>query len=167
MSQYPTWAAGQKVTAALLQGMQTTYYTIGADVTNATTTLADTGLSFTPVGNSTWLLQLRAAYDAPTATDIQCAWSGPGDASMARNIMMPQIGTTSNENTAIGMIRRGMATQEQGGGPGGVTNGYASWWEDVILTVVTSGLIKFRFAAVSTGTATFRAASYFTALRIG
>lgn len=162
---YPTFAGGQRLTAALLQAMQTTYYDIAADVPNATTTLADTGLTFSPVINSTWLLQLRAAYACSAANvGMNLAWSAPTGASVTRNILSAHYDTTDNQNATMNVLRRGTTTQQSGGSFSGAFTG---WWEDCYLTMgSTSGAVKVQFAAKNAGTATFRASSYFTALRI-
>lgn len=154
MSVYPTWAAGQRVTAALLTSMQMQMIQ-GTGTTNATTTLADApGYVLAAEANASYYLRLVTSFDAPVATDIKFAWTAPAGASMTRSILAPQAGNATNLNTAVMMIRRSTGTVDQVGGPAGVANAFTTYLEDILLSTTTAGNVQLQFAAFAAGTAT-------------
>lgn len=158
MSAYPNFLAGQRVTAALLNRGKPQYaINSGGAQTNATTTLANaTDLSFAAEANSIYFVQLRLAYDAPTATDIKIAWSVPAAATMARNVIGQAAGTTTNIDTNAILIRRGAATQQTVGGPNAVSSAFSTYFEDVWLITSSAGTVQLQFAAAAAGTATLQ-----------
>jgi hypothetical protein len=147
--------------------MQTNRVETSGGTTNATTTLADCpGMSFSAEANATYDVRLVASYDAPTATDIKFAWSGPSGFGMTRSIQAIQAANTDNTNTAITMIRRSATTAQVGGGPAGVSNAFSIWLEHITLTTTTAGVVQLQFAANAAGTATWNSGSYFTYVRV-
>ncbi|MCW2919136.1 MAG: hypothetical protein JWN52_7204 [Actinomycetia bacterium] len=165
MTTYPTWAAGQRVTAALLAGMQINRVEASGGTSNATTTLADCpGMNFIADANATYDMRLVASYDSPTATDIKFAWTGPSGAGMVRSITAPAAGMTTNADTTVTAIRRSMGTQQVGGGMG--TGNFLTWLEQITLTTTTSGVVQLQFAANAAGTAVFNSGGYFIYVRV-
>lgn len=167
MTSYPTFAAGQRLTAAQLTSMLTNRVEASGGQTNATTTLADCpGMSFVADANATYDVRLVASYDAPTATDIKFAWTGPAGFGMTRSITAPQAGTADNQNQGVTMIRRSAGTAQVGGGPSSVSSAFSVWLEMITLTTTTAGTVQLQFAANAAGTATFNSGSYFIYVRV-
>lgn len=147
---------------------QMIYVEKSGDQTNATTTLANvTGMSFTAVANAKYLIMLRVAYDAPTATDIKISWTVPSGATMQRYAIVPQAGITDNAATSVVMQRRAANTSLVGGGPNATSTGFTCWWEDIQYNVSsTGGTTQLQFAANGSGTATFRDVSQMLIIRL-
>lgn len=156
---YPSWTAGQRITAALLNAGKVEYVsnTAGAQ-TNATTTMADaTSLVFAVEANAKYKVHALISYDAPTATDIKFDWSVPSGATMARNVVGLAIGTADNMSSNMMAIRRGATTDQTAGGPNATTNAFSVYVEFVDLIVSsTAGNAQFRFSANAAGTATLQ-----------
>ncbi len=168
MSSYPSWKPGMSITAARLAAGLPVYVANSVLQTNATTTLANvTGLSFVAAANALYKIELLVSYDAPTATDIKIAWTGPAGSSMDRHILANDLGTTTNIATSVINIRRAIGTAQAAGAPNGTSNAFTVWREDSILTTVTGGTTQLQFAANAAGTATLQAASYMIVQQIG
>lgn len=126
------------------------------NLTASSTTMQNvTGMSFTVEANATYLVETIVTYDGATGGDIRVAWTAPGASSMSRFIVAPQAGTTSNENTAVVMIRRSIGTQQIAGAPGGVTSAFTDWHERGILRTDSAGTVQLQAAqGTSSGTVT-------------
>lgn len=77
--QYPTLAAGQRITASLLRSMQPQFARKTSDTSRAATTTQtdDPHLTFTVEANGVYDCQGWIKYDGPTAADIQYSWTAP------------------------------------------------------------------------------------------
>lgn len=166
---YPTFTAGQRVTAALLNAGKVEFVTNASGAqTNATTTMANaTDLVFSGEANARYLVHALIAYDAPTATDIKFDWDHPTGASMNRNTLGQALATTTNIDTNVAFIRRGIDTDVSVGGPNATASAFSVYEEtsDLIMGS-TAGSIQFRFSAVAAGTATLQADSFIYYQRI-
>ena len=166
MTNYPNWYAGQRVTAALLAAGQPQRIECSGSVSITSNTLADiAGMSFTADANAIYDIRLVASYDAPAATDIVMAWTGPAGSTMSRSIVAPALAMTTNQDTTVTMIRRSMGTAQQAGGMG--TGNFLVWLEFITLTTTTSGAVQLQFARVAAGTTVFNAGSYMIVQRVG
>lgn len=155
---YPTFLAGQRVTAALLNSGKTEFVTnSGGAQTNATTTMVDaTNLGFAVEANARYKIEALICYDGPT-TDVKFAWTAPAGASMARNIVSQSATSASNVDTNAIFIRRGTGTAQTVGGPASVASAFSIHVEFVDLIVgSTAGTAQFQFAEVGGGTATLQ-----------
>lgn len=78
--QYPTWQAGQRVTAALLTAMQPTTAIKGSlqTVTNSTTYTADTDLTIPLAAGATYMFDGAISYATLAAAGINMRWSYSG-----------------------------------------------------------------------------------------
>jgi hypothetical protein len=133
----------------------------GGSQTNATTTLAlATSLVFPVEANASYIIMAFIAYDAPTATDAKFNWSCPAGATMGRNAISQALGTTTNIDTNVQILRRSLATDIQSGGPNAVASAFSLHQEFIDLDVgSTAGNVQLQFAAVAAGTATLQADS--------
>jgi len=76
---YPTYLAGQRITASLLSSGQPQVARKTADTQRAATTTpaADPHLTFSVVANAVYVLDGWLKYDGPTAADLLLDWSAP------------------------------------------------------------------------------------------
>lgn len=83
---YPTWQAGQRITADLLLGGSTFNAEQGSDqtVTNSTT-LADSNLVVPAEANARYEYTLQAIYSTNTTGKIKFQWSVPNGSMMVRS----------------------------------------------------------------------------------
>ncbi|HWN00917.1 MAG TPA: hypothetical protein VNO54_28030 [Streptosporangiaceae bacterium] len=79
---YPTYFAGQRITASLLRSGQEVVARKTADTSRAatTTTTADPHLQFEVEANAVYVLDGWIKYDSPTAADINVDWTAPSGA---------------------------------------------------------------------------------------
>lgn len=105
---YPTWAAGQKVTAAQLQGMQWQVVTQGSDQTvNNSTTVVSTNLTLNAVSGARYTYQLLVTYTSGATPDIKFRWTFPTSATIDRFILSAGSASTgSSENLTTSVVRR-------------------------------------------------------------
>lgn len=155
---YPSFTAGQRVTAALLNAGKLEYVTnAGGAQTNATTTMAAaTDLVFAVEASARYFIHAVISYDAPTATDIKFDWSMPAGAVTARNIISQALGTTTNIDTNAQLVRRGATTDVAVGGPNATSNAFSVHEEIIDLITSSAGDAQFNFAANAAGTATLQ-----------
>lgn len=158
---YPEFRAGQKLTAALLNAGKMEYVQNSAgSQTNATTTMAAaTDLVFAAEANAKYFVHALISYDAPTATDFKCDWTVPAGGAMSRNIIAQALGTTTNIDSNVQILRRGATTDVASGGPNATANAFSVHEEMIDLTTTTAGDVQFNFAANAAGTATLQADS--------
>jgi hypothetical protein len=172
---YPSFRAGQRVTAALLNAGKMEFVTNSAGAqTNTTTTMADaTDLVFAAEANSRYKVTALISYNAPIADangDIKFEWTAPSGASMGRNVIALSTSLAStNLDSNVAMLRRGTGTDQVAGGSGGGGSSFSLYMETVDLVVGgTAGDVQFRFALnAGTGTATLQADSVIYYQRIG
>lgn len=76
---YPTFLAGQRITASLLSSAQPMVARKTADTARSatTTTAADPHLQFEVAANAVYILDGWIKYDSPTAADINIDWTAP------------------------------------------------------------------------------------------
>ncbi len=158
---YPTFTAGQRVTASLLNAGKVEFVTNSAGAqTNATTTFANaTGLVFDVEASARYLIHILISYDAPTATDIKFDWTMPSGATTARNCEYLALATATNIASTMAKIRRGATTAVAAGGPNAVANAFSVYEEVTDLQTSSAGTAQLRFAANAAGTATLQADS--------
>lgn len=138
------------------------YVIKGADQNLTNTTMTDiTGMSIPLEANASYAYQAFFAYAGNQAGDIKLAFTGPAGFSMSRYIVAPQLGSTSNINTAVTMIRRSAGTAQEAGATG--TGDFTNWLESgIIRTGSTAGSAQVQAAQqTSSANATiFRNDSY-------
>ena len=98
---------------------------------------------------ATYRVETLCAYDGPLAADARFCWlvSDPL-VDGARHITAPAASTTTNVDTTVTMVRRGMATQQVVGTPNGVVNGSTVYQEILYVwnNAATAQNIKLQFA---------------------
>lgn len=118
---YPTYAAGQRLTASLLRSAQPQAVRKTADESrSATTTLADdTHLVFAAEANAAYLMwgwikyfadntpDIKMQFTVPTGCLGEWAWMMPGAGTLAGSVNGYSIRTESND---VGVVRTGYGT---------------------------------------------------------
>ncbi|RLV66360.1 hypothetical protein STAN_1881 [Streptomyces sp. CBMAI 2042] len=96
MSRYPTIAAGQRLTAELLQSMlpQERWKTAHEDRTSTTTFADDSDLTMWLEGNATYHAIFYLHYAAPSAAGFKTAWTVPAGSTGARSAQGPGSAVT-------------------------------------------------------------------------
>ena len=122
MSAYPTWSAGQRVTAALLTAGLVQSVTRSSDATGRTnnTMTNDDVLSLAVEANATYELRAWLGFNGGTTGDFRVGWSIPSGATL--NWTPYQQPNTNS--TTVGTIitdRSGTGVSQAGGGAGGST----------------------------------------------
>jgi len=172
---YPTVLAGQRVTSTMLNAGKMEFVTNSAGSQDNTSTvfINAVDLVFPVEASSRYFVHALICYNAPEPVangDINFEWTGPSGATMDRNVISPALGMTTNIDTNIQMIRRGIGTDVRSGGttaPGTATA--FTVHEEVCNLVVstTAGNVQFRFAlGAGVGTATLQADSFIYYQRI-
>jgi hypothetical protein len=169
---YPSWTAGQKITAALLNSMQPLYVAKPSDqsVTSSTTNVNDTALFLTLEANAVYVVSGLLLYSAHQDGDARIGWTVPASATFAWICHAQTAGGTSG-------IAAGVVVDVQAAGAGTFPLGGADTGNSTVMTgllsgrVVTSGTagnLQLNWAQrVSSGTATImRAGSWLTAQRV-
>lgn len=160
MAAFPQYAAGQRLTAGLLQSGQTNVLLQVADQTNATATLVSSPDLVVPVvANGTYIFHLRASYSAVVAADVQFKYLGPAGTTYQRytfgvdTLGATDFTTTTTSGLTVTMQRRSATSGISGG------TGIASfaWHLDSSIVRVggTAGVVQLQFAqntANATGT---------------
>lgn len=105
---YPTFSAGQRLTAANLSGMQWQAVEQGEDQTvNNSTTVVSTNLSMTAVAGARYKYQLLISYTSGSTPDIKFRWTVPTSGSLDRFIQSGGTAATgSTENLTTLVSRR-------------------------------------------------------------
>lgn len=162
---YPSFLAGQKVTAALLNAGNVEFVTNsgGAQNTTLTTFVDVTGLGFAADANAQYRAGALIAYDAPVDSangDVNFQWTGAVDTTMSRHIIAPALAATTNIDTNVMAIRRALGTDVRVGGTGSTANAFTVYEDMMDITMVTAGTIQLQFAlGAGVGTATIQADS--------
>jgi hypothetical protein len=165
---YPTWAAGQRLTAGLLTASQWQTIIKTADQNSTNTTLVNATDMAVPLdANATYIVNLTACYGASTTADIKLNWTLPTGASMQRYTLGAQAGTTDTAATSV-VMRRRSSTNSTPGGDG--TGNFTIYMEQIIArTSSTAGSMQLQFAQNATDSANatvLRADSYIQYIRI-
>jgi len=163
---FPSFLAGQTVTAALLNAGKWEFVTNASDQSNTLTTFVDaTSLGFAVEANARYRARALIAYNAPEPDangDINFQWTGPADVTMTRRITGLALTNTTNIDANFMSVARSLGTDVRVGGttaPG--TDNAFTLYEDVLdVRVITAGTIQLQFAlGAGAGTATVKAAS--------
>ncbi|WP_329187054.1 hypothetical protein [Actinacidiphila glaucinigra] len=171
---YPTWQAGQRITADLLLGGSTFNAEQGSDqtVTNSTT-LADSNLVVPAEANARYEYTLQAIYSTNTTGKIKFQWSVPNGSMMVRSGHGLGNGQTGGATvgTLVWSSRGDFSTVFNVGGTTGSPPGDASFLEvGEIVTGSTAGNVTLQFAqaaANATDPAILRSLSRLRWRRIG
>lgn len=168
MATYPTFAAGQRLTAGLLTASQWQTIIKTSDQTSASTTLINaTDMTVPLVANATYIVNLTACYGASTTADIKINWAVPTGTSLQRYTLGATVGTTDTTATTV-VMRRRSSTNATPGGDG--TGNFVTYMEQIIArTASTAGSLQLQFAQNTTDSANatiLRADSFIQYLRI-
>lgn len=164
MAQYPTIAAGQRITAALLRSMMDDFVVKASNTERtSTTTLADDPelVTDTLVSGATYWIQFLMGCSANTTGDIKFAWNVPSGSTGLRRSNGP--GSTASDSDADNVAGRfgihGFTTAIP---YSGVRNSANQFWvrEEGLVTVGTAGTAAIQWAQnTSTATLASRVAS--------
>lgn len=167
---WPSFSAGQVLTADDLTAMQWQLVTQGSDqVVNNSTTLAGTDLQVPVLSGGRYWIQLRTRISSGSTVDVRIGWSTPAGSSLIRHIWGPAEGasggTAAWTETFMRVSTDGSA-QTYGTSSAGV---FAFQAEDLDFTAGADGNLVMQFAQ---GTAdgsdtTLSQFSYLRWLRIG
>lgn len=165
---YPKWAAGEKITAAKLNGLLTTVVKLATEsVTNSAAMQDDDELAAPVLANATYRVQLMLLYDAPAAGDIQIGWSGPSGATLT----WTPGGAATSEGTPFALASMNLQTRtisEIAAIGGSSSNGVMADVTGTLIVGGTAGTLQFRWAQnTANATATnVRASSHLILTRI-
>ncbi len=104
--QFPTWTAGQDITAGQLSSMEPMFVITPAATTrpSVTTETADPYLSFPVVAGGVYVVEFEVAFSGLAAADISVAWIVPTGTSGFRQCSGP--GSTSSDASADNITSR-------------------------------------------------------------
>lgn len=155
MTTYPTWAAGQRVTAALLTGSGSTQCAIKSvnqTVTNSTVLVDCTDLVLPVVSGGIYKGRLVLIYTATAAQDLDFAWTVPSGSSGTRAIIGPDTSATAALPTA--MESRATSSFATRIPVGGRDANFCAAIEDFLLTAGADGNVQLQFAQTAAAGAT-------------
>lgn len=164
MSQYPSIAAGRRITTSLLTGMipMEAWKTASLDRASTTTLADDPDLTLTLAASATYEVTFRLYYAALDAAKFKTAWTVPSGASGFRSAV--GAGTASTDATAATTSRFGahnFTTAITYGTRNHATN-LCFAMETAVLTTSSSGTLALQWAQdTSNATATRLAAGSF------
>jgi hypothetical protein len=177
MSVYPTWLAGQTVTADDLTAMQQAVVvaTLTQAVTNSATLVADAELTFPLKADAVYLVEFSLLFNSTSATgDVKVQWIVPSGATGLRHVIGPTNtagGFTDRQNTAAKVCAHAFNTngvsQLEAGGASTDTLIYE---RAVVTTSSTPGNVTAQWAqntATAAVTLTRDANSFMTVQRVG
>lgn len=177
MSAYPTWLAGQRVTATLLASMQRNVIvaTTTQTVTNSATLVSDNELVFPLAASAIYLVEFSLLFNSTSATgDVKVQWSVPSGSTGLRHVMGPTNNSatfTDRQDTNVKICAHGFTTngvsQLEAGGASTDTLVYE---RGVVTTGSTAGNVTVQWAqnaATAAVTLTRDANSFMTAQRVG
>ncbi|MFH8369204.1 hypothetical protein [Streptomyces sp. NPDC018031] len=174
---FPQWLAGQRITAAGLNSRNWVRVTQGTDITRiSSTTMTNTNLVITGAAGAEYYFKALIAYGASIDSDMQWAWSIPGDASMTRfteALSIADVTLGSASAHTVVMRRPAASTGVSAGGTdaaaiGSATTTFNSAYDQGIVTFGVAGTATLQFAQNTSdadGT-TFRSTSYLLYTRI-
>ena len=173
MATYPTWTAGQRITAALLLAAQpATYYKAATTSRSSMTTLADDpDLTVTLDASATYTIEMVLSYAALTAAGFQTAWSvSAGVTSVNRSVDGPgsSAADASADNISMRSGVHNYATAVSCGTRNSGSNQLVAVERALVTTDTTGGTVTLQWAqATSNATATLLSvSSYMTVTRI-
>lgn len=116
-----------------------------SDVSNNTTTLADiTGLNFTILANTDYLLDCDVTYQsAATTTGIRISLNGPGTPSQLSASFMTPVTTTTLGGTSLATYNGGTATS----GVAAINTNTNGQFKAMLRNGATAGTLQLRFSS--------------------
>jgi hypothetical protein len=162
MAVYPTFTAGQKLTAALLTSAQEQFVYKTADtVRTATTTMADDpDLAFTVEANGIYKVEFHIHYAAVSTEQFRTQWTVPSGASGLRSAF--GIDSTVSSATPSGIMRTGVHQYTSGatyGDRNNNTNQCLAIEESVVTVSTTAGTVALQWAQATSGATGTRVAA--------
>lgn len=166
MSAFPTFAAGQRITASLLASMLPQTIIKSADQSSTSTTLANvTDLSFAVAAPATYMAWLYLCYTGDTTSDCVINWTFPSGSTIQRYGFGPQAGSTATDATSVFMRRRSGVSNVFGGDSTAGT--FILAYEQLLLRTTNSGTAQLQFARNgASGTTTVRSDSFIQYQRV-
>lgn len=154
MAVYPTYSAGQKVTAALLtSGQEQFAYKTADTVRTSTTTLADDpDLIFTLEANGVYRVEFWLHYAAIGAEQFRTAWSVPTGVTGVRSVF--GIDSTVSGGTPAGIMRTGVHQYTTGaiyGDRNNNSNQCLAIEESIVTVSSTAGTAALQWAQATSG----------------
>lgn len=139
---YPTWAAGQRVTAALLTAAQPAliYKTADESVTSSTTLQNDDHLFVAVAANATYAIDCWLNFLANSPPDIKADWTIPAGATM--NWAALGTGTANYSDHDASIVSHNVARGGKGN-PGVPQSMNARGY---LITGGTAGTLQLRWA---------------------
>lgn len=169
---YPTWLAGQTVTAALLSSMLPleAYKTGNTDRLSTTTFVDDPDLTFDLEANAVYFVEFFLLMGATTAADIKTSWTVPSGAAGLKSVIGPGSAAVDANADNISMRTgvHGFTTQINYSGVRNATASLFRGYEHAIVTTFAAGTCAIRWAQVASDAAASRmsAGSYARAKRV-
>ena len=161
MPTYPTIAAGQKLTASLLQSMLDNVIVKGTTqtITNSTTLVTDTELQVPVVANASYEIEFNLRYAGLLAAGFKTCWVYPSGASGNKWVMGPgsaNVASTDADTTEMRWSIHGAGTVVNYSEPRNSTSLQTFCWERGRVDVgSTAGTVLIQYAqktANATGT---------------
>jgi len=145
---YPSWSAGQTVTAADLTAMQWVVVEQGEDQTvNNSTTVVDTNLSMQAEAGARYLYRLRVTYTSGSTVDIKFRWTVPSSGSVDRFIQAGGTSSTgSSENLETMVSRRASESTEVPAAGATSSPNTLVYIEDGVIGGGNGGAVTLQFA---------------------
>lgn len=168
MAKYPTFLAGQTLTAALLTASQPDIVVKASteSVTSSTTFQNDDELLLSVEANATYAVELFLVHSSATAGDIKIQFTGPSGATFTWGAHGAEVGTTSSGAvTEVVMSSRTISEVVQLGG--GASTGTIAFVRGTLITSATAGTLTLQWAQVtsSASASQVRAGSFLKARR--
>jgi hypothetical protein len=170
MTTYPVWTAGQKVTAAMLAGMQRNWVNQGADlVVNNSTTLQNTSLIVPMLANGIYEYLIQGWVRASATADVKFNWSLPAGATVDRNMWGAATGATGGTTAYTESMFRVNSGGDIEVGAVSTSTTSAYYEYGLIRCGGTAGNATLQFAqfVANASDATFRAQSNLFYTRVG
>lgn len=151
-SNYPTWAAGDPISASMLNYTQgDVIVKTSATSRTTTTTLADDpDLTTTLDANATYLVEFFLHMVSPTGVLIKTAWTVPSGATGNRHVI--GVGSSATDANSDNISSRsgvhGFTTSVTYGTRGANTNQIGAV-ETAIVTTTSSGTLAIQWAQVT------------------
>lgn len=164
--QYPTFAAGQKLTAALLTAMDSTAYVQAADmVITSNTTLANTNLAVPVVSGGVYIFNGFLIFNGgANVGNFKTGWTAPGGSTLNWQTQGQPVGATTTSGSLVTNAKT-LADLSSLGTIGTGTNLTAPMFGR--FTAGANGTLQFQVAQVSSSatSTTFLANSWITVQR--
>lgn len=162
---YPTFAAGQRLTAAQLTDMQWQEVQQGSDQNSTSVTVANSSIVIPRVSGATYIVRLWARWSSTASAGFRCRWTGDG--TITRNIIA--IGSAStgsvSDQSAVQIRRPNFDTEIT---VNFIDTSAYNHYEELRVSGGTSANLVFQIGRnAASGTTTLAGTSYAAYLRIG